>query len=194
MSVSVQKDDFDISAEVAALTNSRTDIGAVVTFTGVVRGTSGGEPLSEMVLEHYPGMTEARRSSSGSRKRPTHAGRSVRHVSSIAMALSNPAIRLFWLLLHRLIARPPLTRPRLSWIFSRRGRPSGRKRRTRTAVEHGWTHEPVIAPRWSAGGLLMIPRIRLRVRKTAQHTVVNCFIRLSRSAMGPVPGLSWPRL
>ncbi len=59
MSVSVQKDDFDISAEVAALTKSCTDIGAVVTFTGVVRGTSGGEPLSEMVLEHYPGMTEA---------------------------------------------------------------------------------------------------------------------------------------
>ena len=58
MSVSVQQDGFDISAEVAALTKAHTDIGAVVTFTGVVRSTSGGEPLSEMVLEHYPGMTE----------------------------------------------------------------------------------------------------------------------------------------
>lgn len=54
--VSVQESDFDLSAEVAALTKHRTDIGAVVTFTGTVRDL-GGE-LSAMTLEHYPGMTE----------------------------------------------------------------------------------------------------------------------------------------
>ena len=59
MSVAVQTEDFDISREVAALTTGRTDIGAIVTFTGTVRGTSDGAALSSMTLEHYPGMTEA---------------------------------------------------------------------------------------------------------------------------------------
>ena len=59
MSVAVQIKDFDISREVAALTAGRTDIGAIVTFTGTVRGTSDGAALSSMTLEHYPGMTEA---------------------------------------------------------------------------------------------------------------------------------------
>lgn len=58
MSVAVQTEDFDISREVAALTAGRTDIGAIVTFTGTVRGTSEGASLSSMTLEHYPGMTE----------------------------------------------------------------------------------------------------------------------------------------
>ncbi len=59
MSVAVQAEDFDISREVAALTAGRTDIGAIVTFTGTVRDTNGGAALSSMMLEHYPGMTEA---------------------------------------------------------------------------------------------------------------------------------------
>lgn len=59
MSVRVQFDDFDIATEVAALTRGRTDIGAVVTFTGLVRGSAGGRDLVSMTLEHYPGMTEA---------------------------------------------------------------------------------------------------------------------------------------
>ena len=59
MSVVVQAEDFDMAREVAALTAGRTDIGAVVTFSGVVRGTSEGSALSSMELEHYPGMTEA---------------------------------------------------------------------------------------------------------------------------------------
>ena len=58
MAVRVQSAPFDISAEVDALCSGRTDIGAVVTFTGVVRGTAGGRDLSSMTLEHYPGMTE----------------------------------------------------------------------------------------------------------------------------------------
>ena len=58
MAVRVQKDDFDLTAEVAALTAGRPDIGAIVTFTGTVRAESGGSAISGMTLEHYPGMTE----------------------------------------------------------------------------------------------------------------------------------------
>ncbi len=57
MSISVQSDDFDLGAEVAALADGNGDIGAVVTFVGLVRDTTGGALLS-MELEHYPGMTE----------------------------------------------------------------------------------------------------------------------------------------
>jgi molybdopterin synthase catalytic subunit len=58
VSVRVQREDFDVGAEVKRLTAGRTDIGAVVTFTGVVRSENNGQPLSAMTLEHYPGMTE----------------------------------------------------------------------------------------------------------------------------------------
>jgi molybdopterin synthase catalytic subunit len=53
--VRVQREDFDVGAEARRLTAGRTDIGAVVTFTGTVRGDNG---LVGMTLEHYPGMTE----------------------------------------------------------------------------------------------------------------------------------------
>ena len=56
--IRVQDNDFDIGAEIAALTAGRTDIGAIVTFTGTVRDTAQGAPITEMTLEHYPGMTE----------------------------------------------------------------------------------------------------------------------------------------
>lgn len=59
MAVRVQEADFDVSSEVRALSGARTDIGAIVTFTGTVRGSSHGKPISAMSLEHYPGMTEA---------------------------------------------------------------------------------------------------------------------------------------
>ena len=58
MTVRVQHEDFDVGAEVARLTAGRTDIGAVVTFTGCVRGEAKGKPITSMTLEHYPGMTE----------------------------------------------------------------------------------------------------------------------------------------
>ena len=58
MSVTVQTAPFDIATEIRALTAGRTDVGAVVTFTGTVRGEAKGRPIREMVLEHYPGMTE----------------------------------------------------------------------------------------------------------------------------------------
>jgi molybdopterin synthase catalytic subunit len=57
MAVRVQREDFDIGAEIAALTAGQQDVGAVVTFTGTVR--SDGGRIEAIVLEHYPGMTEA---------------------------------------------------------------------------------------------------------------------------------------
>ncbi len=58
MRVSVQREDFDIAAEMSALTAGNRDIGAVVSFTGLVREMTPKGPISEMALEHYPGMTE----------------------------------------------------------------------------------------------------------------------------------------
>lgn len=59
MAVRVQTADFDVGQEIARLTGGRVDIGAVVSFTGLVRGEAHGKQLSSMTLEHYPGMTEA---------------------------------------------------------------------------------------------------------------------------------------
>ena len=55
--IRVQQEDFDIGAEIAGLKAARTDIGAIVTFIGTVRDQQGA--VTEMTLEHYPGMTEA---------------------------------------------------------------------------------------------------------------------------------------
>ena len=57
MSVRVQREDFDLGAEIAALRAGRTDIGALVSFTGLVRDSADGEPVTSMELEHYPAMT-----------------------------------------------------------------------------------------------------------------------------------------
>ena len=59
MAIRVQREDFDVGREVTAIKLGRTDIGAIVTFTGTVRGEAGGRTLASMALEHYPGMTEA---------------------------------------------------------------------------------------------------------------------------------------
>lgn len=58
MAVRVQREDFDVGAEIGRLAASRGEIGAIVTFTGLVRGTADGVPIATMTLEHYPGMTE----------------------------------------------------------------------------------------------------------------------------------------
>lgn len=55
--VRVQQADFDLAAELAAMTAGRTDIGAVATFTGLCRDEGG--TLAALELEHYPGMAEA---------------------------------------------------------------------------------------------------------------------------------------
>jgi molybdopterin synthase catalytic subunit len=59
MGIRVQSETFDAAAEAEALTRGRTDIGAVVTFTGICRAHEAGEPVAAMTLEHYPGMAEA---------------------------------------------------------------------------------------------------------------------------------------
>ena len=59
MTVRLQREDFDIGAEVAALTQGRTDIGAVATFTGICRAENEAQRIEAMTLEHYPGMAEA---------------------------------------------------------------------------------------------------------------------------------------
>ena len=55
--VRIQREDFDVAAEIAGLTRGRADIGAVVTFSGLCRDEQGA--LSALELEHYPGMAEA---------------------------------------------------------------------------------------------------------------------------------------
>jgi molybdopterin synthase catalytic subunit len=56
LTVRLQREDFDIGAEILVLTAGRSDVGAVATFTGICRGTEG---VIAMTLEHYPGMAEA---------------------------------------------------------------------------------------------------------------------------------------
>jgi molybdopterin synthase catalytic subunit len=57
--ISIQQADFDVAHEIAALSKGRTDIGAVVSFSGICRGSEQGEPIAALTLEHYPGMAEA---------------------------------------------------------------------------------------------------------------------------------------
>jgi molybdopterin synthase catalytic subunit len=59
MAARVQLEPFDVAAEVSALVAGRTDVGGIVTFTGLVRGDVDGRALRSLTLEHYPGMTEA---------------------------------------------------------------------------------------------------------------------------------------
>jgi len=56
--VSVQTEDFDLGAEVAALRAGDPGVGAVAAFVGTVRDRNDGQGVSSMELEHYPGMTE----------------------------------------------------------------------------------------------------------------------------------------
>jgi molybdopterin synthase catalytic subunit len=59
VTIRIQEADFDVASEMALLTKGRTDIGAVVTFSGICRGTEGGGEIAALTLEHYPGMAEA---------------------------------------------------------------------------------------------------------------------------------------
>lgn len=56
--IRVQEAPFDVGAELLALSAGRTDIGAVASFTGLVRDIADNQTVSAMTLEHYPGMTE----------------------------------------------------------------------------------------------------------------------------------------
>jgi molybdopterin synthase catalytic subunit len=59
VTIRIQEADFDIAREIAAVTNGRTDIGAVVSFSGICRGTEAGGDIAALTLEHYAGMAEA---------------------------------------------------------------------------------------------------------------------------------------
>ncbi|WP_322515753.1 molybdenum cofactor biosynthesis protein MoaE [Rhodopseudomonas palustris] len=58
VTIRIQDADFDIAAEIAAITAGRTDIGAVVSFSGICRGAEGDDAVAALTLEHYPGMAE----------------------------------------------------------------------------------------------------------------------------------------
>src|SRR5258708_27258830 len=59
VTIRIQEADFDIAQEISALTKDRTDIGAVVSFSGICRGSEDGGAIAALTLEHYPGMAEA---------------------------------------------------------------------------------------------------------------------------------------
>ncbi len=56
--IKVQREDFDTGDEIDRLARGNADTGGIASFVGLVRGLSGGESISAMTLEHYPGMTE----------------------------------------------------------------------------------------------------------------------------------------
>lgn len=56
--IRVQEADFDVGAEIEAILGDDRGVGAVVTFIGLVRDITDQESISDMTLEHYPGMTE----------------------------------------------------------------------------------------------------------------------------------------
>ncbi len=53
--IRIQEEDFDLNDEIEALSADQTNVGAVASFVGLVRGD---DDLSSLTLEHYPGMTE----------------------------------------------------------------------------------------------------------------------------------------
>ena len=63
VTIRLQEADFDVAREIAALSRGRTDVGAVVSFSGICRsdvgGGAGGDAIAALTLEHYPGMAEA---------------------------------------------------------------------------------------------------------------------------------------
>jgi molybdopterin synthase catalytic subunit len=57
LSIRVQREDFDVGAELAAMRGNRA-IGALACFVGLVRDVNDGAAVRGLTLEHYPGMTE----------------------------------------------------------------------------------------------------------------------------------------
>ena len=56
--IRVQREDFDVGAELARLAAGDRAVGGVACFVGLVRDMAGDAPIGAMTLEHYPGMTE----------------------------------------------------------------------------------------------------------------------------------------
>ena len=84
--IRVQREDFDLGAEVAALTRGNHEIGGLAVFVGLVRDRVGEENLGAMTLEHYPGMTEkalARIEEEANRRWPLEASLIVHRVGRL---------------------------------------------------------------------------------------------------------------
>lgn len=58
MVVKVQTDDFDVAQVLADLRDNKPQVGAIVSFVGLVRDVNDGTDVSTLTLEHYPQMTE----------------------------------------------------------------------------------------------------------------------------------------
>ena len=58
MAVRIQNEDFDSGQEIAILRRNNPAIGAIASFIGLVRDVNEGDRVSELMLEHYPGMTD----------------------------------------------------------------------------------------------------------------------------------------
>jgi molybdopterin synthase catalytic subunit len=56
--IKVQREDFDVGREIAALSDGNHAVGGLAVFVGLVRDMAGDRPVGAMTLEHYPGMTE----------------------------------------------------------------------------------------------------------------------------------------
>lgn len=56
--IRIQTEAFDLGVEIGAISQGRTDIGAIASFVGLARDMNEGNGIQAMVLEHYPGMTE----------------------------------------------------------------------------------------------------------------------------------------
>jgi len=58
--IRVEREDFDVGAEIERLARGKHGIGGIVSFVGLVRDVAGGAAVGAMTLEHYPGMTETK--------------------------------------------------------------------------------------------------------------------------------------
>jgi len=56
--IKVQREDFDVGREIAALSDGNHAVGGLAVFIGLVRDMAGDQPVGAITLEHYPGMTE----------------------------------------------------------------------------------------------------------------------------------------
>jgi molybdopterin synthase catalytic subunit len=56
--IRVQREDFDVGAELDRLVGGNTRIGGVASFVGLVRDIGGGDQVTALTLEHYPGMAD----------------------------------------------------------------------------------------------------------------------------------------
>src|ERR1700761_2038188 len=87
LTIRIQESDFDVTREITALTAGRSDIGAVVSFTGICRGSEDGADIAALTLEHYPGVAEtkiARHAETAMSRWPVTGIRVVHRVGRIA--------------------------------------------------------------------------------------------------------------